>query len=111
MKRWCRWFYLVFITVATEEMKNKAIMASTADIHHSTVYYTVHIMDVCISYCCPLSQIFSSIWEWDVNLMIKVIEVITFCLAGYSVQSWSRPPRGTAPLLLEGRRQASMSRL
>lgn len=86
-------------------------MASTADIHHSTVNYTVHIMDVCIYYCCPLSQIFSSIWKWDVNLMIKVIEVITFCLAGYSVRSWSRPPRGTAPLLLEGRQQALMSRL
>lgn len=43
--------------------------------------------------------------------MMMVIEVITFCLAGYSVRSWSRPLRGTAPLLLEGRRQASMSRL
>lgn len=43
--------------------------------------------------------------------MMMVIEVITFCLAGYSVRSWSRPPRGMAPLLLEGRRRASMSRL
>ena len=43
--------------------------------------------------------------------MMMGIEVITFCLAGYSVRSWSRPPRVTGPLLLEERRQASMSKL
>lgn len=33
------------------------------------------------------------------------------CHPGYSVRSWSKPPRGTAPLLSEERRQALMSRL
>lgn len=59
----------------------------------------------------PASPIFSGTWKWGVSPKMMVIEVITFCLAGYSVQSWSRPPRGTGALLLEGRQRASMSRL
>lgn len=43
--------------------------------------------------------------------MIMGIEVITFCLAGYSVRSWSRPPRVTETIILEERRPALMSRL
>lgn len=75
----------------------------------TTLYVTYN--PVCISFCFPLSQIFSGTWKWDVSLIKTVAEVITFCLVGYSVRSWSRPPKGTAPLLLEGRQQASMSRL
>lgn len=50
-------------------------------------------------------------WKWDVNVKLMVIEVITFCLTGYSVQSWSRPQKGMGLLLLEGKRRALMSRL
>lgn len=50
-------------------------------------------------------------WKWDVNVKMMVIEVITFCLTGYSVQSWSRPQKGTGLLLLEGKQRALMSRL
>lgn len=44
-----------------------------------------------------------SLWQW---WLLKWL----FCLAGYSVQFWSRPQREMEPILLEGRQRASMSR-
>lgn len=87
-------------------MENKVIMTTAADIHLCIIYPYMSVSLLLFS-----SQIFSSKWKWDVKLMMTVIEVIAICLAGYSVRSWSRLPRGTAPLLLEGRQRASMSRL
>lgn len=46
-----------------------------------------------------------STWWW------QLLKSLLSVFADYSVRSWSRPPRGTAPLLSEGRQRASMSRL
>lgn len=51
-------------------------------------------------------QKFSNLLEIDDNICS-----IHSCHTGYSARSWSKPPRGMAPLLSEERRQASTSRL
>lgn len=55
----------------------------------------------------PHSIIASKVWIYN---NVELIEPIVSCRAGCSAPSWSRPPRGTAPLPSEGRQRASMSR-
>lgn len=68
--------------------------------------HTIAVEDDILYLCWPRFRKFSNLLQTNDNICY-----IHSCHTGYSVRSWSKPPRGMAPLLSEERRQASMSRL